>query len=630
MSSQPATATIERAPAGLPKLEQYRREAKERLAEFRRDGQSELDLAHSAYRWRHFVNMHGRNSAWDWAMYEATQEVAAKIGYPIKAQLTDANIFDDPLIDMECLSERWHIADSYSDQAVTDFRNHNRDTAFGAFLASEAGRDWTTLTQRKLWGMVVQDNNQPRKGRMLGAPRHFDSFLPFPGAQALKQAHSWAEALETEITIYRGQENADPARGKLVSYTTSPQVARLFAEGYYHSYNKPGQGVVLERQVKLKDILAYLNPDGEYEVILPSAAEGTKVEPVAKKGGPGSGNFGHAGRPGLVGGSAPTAPDLDALAQGPSLDIEKYANTLRQKFPHPVREALRQHIRPWLVKLRAEQGKTPTEEEYHHDEDQMLDVMGLDAERFKFYARKVGMPISDEALGDMAQQFFDEDQGAQRAVERAAWAVRDSNTALRATNGNGPLALTEWAQPPTVQLHEANAAAAWERVGRDLGIRITVQPGVQVSEAILHRDASDLLYVAERFPAIRTLLNAHCKQVVYSATKLGVNSDAPASAEYERIVLHPASAWYDAVDSATWLHEIGHLAEARLPGGHYTENGFGLGARATSYAWRNVFEDFAETFAAAFVRSPQEQALLRSMLGPKYAVVEKIIEEASR
>jgi len=273
-----AGGEIEHAPVYMPDMDRRREEAIKRVKEWRDEGQPVESIIKDGYLWRKRaktidVAKHAR--AWDWAVWEQIQALAKEHGYEYKDTLTAEDVFNDPMLpDPERVLDdpQYQRAEDASDNPITAYRNTNKAHPLLKFLKSKDGVVWHGMSLRKLWCGAKLAGGRTFSRGSFGADRHFETFDPFPGMTGLLGAKTWEQALDTEVTVYRGV--IDPKHGEnlagkpVVSYTTSPQIARLFAEGYFYNYNKPGQGKVYERKVKFGDILGYLNPDGEYEILL--------------------------------------------------------------------------------------------------------------------------------------------------------------------------------------------------------------------------------------------------------------------------------------------------------------------------------------------------------------------------
>lgn len=225
---------------------------------------SDEQIIYDGYQWREWVQ--DRGGGWDWAMWEQIQGLANKNGFEYKKELTSNDIFNDPKIPMGLIGNKFQ---SQIDNSITSYRNNNNKTQMTKFLNTEAGQAFTKLSQRQLWGNVIWDKNE--KVNPTSSLRQIGHYKPYSGLQDLKNAKSFEDALNTEVTLYRGvaknyQEGS--IKLQLTSFTTSATIAKVFAEGYLSSINIPGTGKVITMKVPLKDIKGFINPDGEYEVLL--------------------------------------------------------------------------------------------------------------------------------------------------------------------------------------------------------------------------------------------------------------------------------------------------------------------------------------------------------------------------
>lgn len=201
--------------------------------------------------------------------------VAASIGYTYKDKLSAQEIFDNPRIDsdlLELADPIYRGIDDLADAIITDRRNRNIHSKLVSFLRSNKGKIFTRVSQRRLWVLVVKNGYRPVNTPTFGATRHFPEVNPFLGMGGLLKARRFEEALSTEVAVYRGiEEGASPTwvgQREIESWTTCREVAVLFAEGYYNHTIRPGSVTVLERKIKFGEILAFINPDDEYEIIL--------------------------------------------------------------------------------------------------------------------------------------------------------------------------------------------------------------------------------------------------------------------------------------------------------------------------------------------------------------------------
>lgn len=119
-------------------------------------------------------------------------------------------------------------------------------------------------------------------------------------AAARQSLDRLAFAADGKITLYRGGEVRPLA---VQSWTTDKKWAERFSVYGFGSKGRksPGAGVITEKSFSKGDLLYALPWEGE---VLVGRKPKAKKESEKQEGGPGSGNFGHAGRPGEVGGSS--------------------------------------------------------------------------------------------------------------------------------------------------------------------------------------------------------------------------------------------------------------------------------------------------------------------------------------
>jgi hypothetical protein len=257
---------IQQAPDNVKGMEKSRKEAQDRIKQWKESGMTDEEILYDGYRWREFVKRLP-DSSWDWAVWEQIQQLAQEKGFEYKENLTEEDIFNDPKMPMDDLEREIPKAN----EETTNYRNNNNKNKIISYLKTPEGEKYTKISQRKIWGLVSSNEGKEiishKSG--LGATSHFESYSPFKGMENLLKAKSFEEALNTNITVYRGiTDNYVTVKSNLTSYTTCPEIAKLFAEGYFHNYNSPGTGKVITREVKLKDIKGFINNDGEYEVLL--------------------------------------------------------------------------------------------------------------------------------------------------------------------------------------------------------------------------------------------------------------------------------------------------------------------------------------------------------------------------
>lgn len=253
---------VDKAPIGLKDFEKRQKEAEQRIKEWKSGKylipRSDEEIIMEGYQWRKWA--HEKNTPWDWAVWEEIQRLANLYGYKYKDKLTEKDILDNPFLpDVDKL-----LGDELeSDDVITDYRNRNNKHQLFKFIKSENGKRWRVRSLRDLWKQI---KIMPK-----------DKVLEFyPDFIKLKYAKSWDEAINIEVTVYRGilGKKEDAYKAPIISYTTCPKVAEKFARGYLYSYDKGSDaGIVVKRKSKFEDLLGYLNPDGENEVILPLPSE---------------------------------------------------------------------------------------------------------------------------------------------------------------------------------------------------------------------------------------------------------------------------------------------------------------------------------------------------------------------
>lgn len=270
------TPSIEIAPEGLKDLDLRRKEAKDRIAEWLANGYSPEQIHFDGYKWRNWVHGKEANSGWSWAMWEQIQILSAKNNFVYKEKLEEQDFINKPNIDIqkyfELINPDWINIVGQANNIILKRRIHNTQSPLLNFLRTPEGILYKRYCQRILWGEATRNHGKKLTKTIVGATSNCIEFSPFDGMTSLFDIETFEDALDTEITVYRGVEfDEKPERVKkarIESWTTCPEVARLFAEGYYHSINIPGQGKVFKRLITLREIMIYINLDGEYEVIL--------------------------------------------------------------------------------------------------------------------------------------------------------------------------------------------------------------------------------------------------------------------------------------------------------------------------------------------------------------------------
>ena len=219
------------------------------------------------------------------------------------------------------------------------------------------------------------------------------------------------------------------------------------------------------------------------------------------------------------------------------------------------------------------------------------DAMSLDEENFIKYANKLG--VSDpEAL---AREYFAVQRQASRNQLRARIIAQDTQT-LKTSQGyvvhhqDIGEELIDIAQKGRV----GNSVKDVEDVLQQR-YGVTVRNELGLADDLVHTELSELVNVAEHNADVGSALRDNCKVIRYGEHR-GIGDTASMSFESERggtIARFPGRK----VNSSSWVHELGHGVEERLESGVLRET-FGKGTRASSYAWTNAEEDFAETFVA--------------------------------
>lgn len=306
------------------------------------------------------------------------------------------------------------------------------------------------------------------------------------------------------------------------------------------------------------------------------------------KGGPGSGHFGHRGRPGLRGGSLPGG--------GAASNIHAWMAAKRRGLPAPVRQKIRDRIKE--VKPGA------TDDEC----DMYIDVMGLDRKRFRRYAEVLGLDPS------MEDEFFKEQEQLDSHMAREMLRVQDAAT-YKSGSGHPELMATMsddmYARVTAVVGKDASEVVSklYDRYG------VTVDIRRKVDDDTVHQEMSWLYNLAESDPVLGKVLSTRVKKVVYD--KRPSRSTAAMQWRPDGLYIYP-----DVHTAANILHELGHAYEdaSRFDS---IKSGFGRGRTVSSYAWTNYSEDFAETFVAVV----GGRTGYRDWVPDKYDAILRSIEE---
>lgn len=312
---------------------------------------------------------------------------------------------------------------------------------------------------------------------------------------------------------------------------------------------------------------------------------------IVLKGGPGSGHYGHRGRPGIRGGSLPGG--------GAASNIHAWMTAKRRGLPAPVRQEIRDKIRE--VKPDA------TDDEC----DMYLDVLGLDRERFRVYAEKLGLDPS------MEDEFFEEQKQIETTMAREMLRVQDAATYKSSSGHPEPFASVD--DSTYARVHRLVGNDASEVVGK-LHTRYNVSVDVEcdVDDGTVHQEMSWLYNLAESNPVLAKVLSTRVRRVVYAERP--PHSTAAMQMRHDGLYIYP-----DFHTATNILHELGHAYE-EASGFDPVGSGFGKGRMVSSYAWTNYTEDFAETFVAVM----GGHKAYRDWIPDKYDAVLQSIEEYAK
>lgn len=159
-----------------------------------------------------------------------------------------------------------------------------------------------------------------------------DSPTAVPTAGVIEELRKYRP--KESVYLYRGTGKSGAA---LRSWTYSREVAEGFVE--------PGERVIGRRWYPNEILLDFTRLPKEYRDDLDEHGKGSALQEVIVRyrnralGGPGSGNFGHAGRPGEVGGSAGSG-GFKSTAQGVNTKTESASAALRAKTGQPFEAML--------------------------------------------------------------------------------------------------------------------------------------------------------------------------------------------------------------------------------------------------------------------------------------------------
>jgi len=219
-----------------------------------------------------------------------------------------------------------------------------------------------------------------------------------------------------------------------------------------------------------------------------------------RKGGPGSGNWGHAGRPGQVGGSAPGG--------GAAYAREKYLKTIRDGYPRPVRDEI-------AAKVQALRPDATGHQVYMY-----LDVMSMDQERFLYYAEKIGMKNPKQAM----EAYFAENDAVEKDVMRRRWALEEAATYSQKGQSKEALAAYGEIWDRYHDVREGTATELTSALKDRYGV--TIQNDSGVSDETIRTHASYLLNLADAHPAIGAILKEQVETIRYKDRRPGETTTA--------------------------------------------------------------------------------------------------------
>jgi hypothetical protein len=307
---------------------------------------------------------------------------------------------------------------------------------------------------------------------------------------------------------------------------------------------------------------------------------------IRLKGGSGSGNFGHLGRPGEVGGSSSAQSDLDITAYA----SKKY-DALRSKGAY--KRALNRVAEVWRQRY-----PDKSDDDINKAADQIVSAMDLGEKEFDWYNTKYDLGFSDAQKKD----FIKYSEYVQRAVDRTIFKVHDKLTYHNPDN--------DFAIPNVDGASEWYANVSAARVGlvgnnvqdavgeiNKFGITVGIPEGWE-NEPALHTALSNLVHVLNNEPVVADVASRNLRRIRFDAWS---GDTFLARAMGDSIDVNLSSSWIDnkffGTGPGTWVHEIGHISENDIPYSSW-HNLFTSGNRASSYSWKSPSESYAESFTA--------------------------------
>lgn len=247
-------------------------------------------------------------------------------------------------------------------------------------------------------------------------------------------------------------------------------------------------------------------------------------------------------------------------------------------------------------KLIAETGLTGAIKKAHPDMDEQTllayaDVMSLDRKRFVLYGNKLGM----ENVEQQADEFFDQHNRIRRQIanDRAELRIRQT---LQQYDTDGYLKLHAAAD----RLHDApqrfeSSVDAASYLGQKHEISVIMHP--DVDEKFMAESLNHLANTLDTYPLVAQHFRDQGGRVDFVPRKQGESHLARWVSKGVEVPNRISGGSGTIVGPLAWVHEIGHGAENYAGSGNVL-NRFDRGRRISSYAWRNAFEDWAETYAA--------------------------------
>jgi len=238
-----------------------------------------------------------------------------------------------------------------------------------------------------------------------------------------------------------------------------------------------------------------------------------------------------------------------------------------------------------------------------------IDAMTMSRDKFDKYAANLSL----DNVESLKESVFERDQYISRMLARRRLELRaagslDNNTAQEI--------LSFWKSAER-QSMDIDSWKSYFRSGYQFDIDI--RPGVNNPD-IIARSLADLDVAIRSNPAAARVARDRLRVVTFGERAPGDSAVASWITEGGRINIPRIGGVH--IDSSIWTHELGHGAEDDLP----TEdirNVFSRGRRASTYAWSNSSENFAETFM--HLSSPAHRARLREWMPEQYDFMKQYV-----